>query len=258
MKISCWAVAFVASAVPLQAQRPPAILVDSLPGQRVSWELVQVPAGRTIDPTSGKSVEVPAFWIGRTEVPWELYDIFYLRFDIPRAERTTIDATTRPSKPYGAPDWGYGHRGYPAISVTHRAVVDFAAWLSSKTGHRYAVPTDAQWQRAADLAAPKGAAVAAISWGADNAAGTTHPVGKLAPDALGVYDLFGNAGEWVTAADGKGRLRGGTFLDRRDSLGVRARATQQPSWNKTDPQVPKSRWWLSDGPFAGIRLVRIP
>ncbi|MEO8478186.1 MAG: SUMF1/EgtB/PvdO family nonheme iron enzyme [Gemmatimonadota bacterium] len=258
MNLSHWAVALTCVAMPLSSQTSSPAISDSLPGQRVRWELVRIPAGRTIDPGTGTSVLVPAFWIGRTEVPWELYDIFYLRFDIPRADRASIDATTRPSKPYGAPDRGYGHRGYPAISLTHRAVVDFAAWLSGKTGHTYAVPTEAQWQRAAELSVPRGTVPATVAWAADVAEGTTHPVAALAPDALGLYDLFGNAGEWVTSSDGSGRIRGGTFLDRRDSVSARTRATQQPSWNKTDPQIPKSRWWLSDGPFAGIRLVRIP
>jgi hypothetical protein len=34
------------------------------------------------------------------------------------------------------------------------------------------------------------------------------------------------------------------------------RAVQDDSWNERDPQLPKSRWWLSDGPFVGFRLVR--
>jgi hypothetical protein len=28
------------------------------------------------------------------------------------------------------------------------------------------------------------------------------------------------------------------------------------NWNKRDPQIPKSRWWLTDGAFAGFRIVR--
>ena len=24
----------------------------------------------------------------------------------------------------------------------------------------------------------------------------------------------------------------------------------------SDPQIPKSRWWLSDAPFAGLRILR--
>jgi hypothetical protein len=37
-----------------------------------------------------------------------------------------------------------------------------------------------------------------------------------------------------------------------------ARAVQDYRWNETDPQLPKSAWWLSDGSFVGFRLVREP
>jgi formylglycine-generating enzyme required for sulfatase activity len=209
------------------------------------------------------AVRVEPFLIGRTEVPWELYDIFALRLDVPRADRAGVDAVSRPSSPYGAPDRGFGHRGYPAISVTHAAAVRFAAWLSERTGHRYAVATDAQWQRAADLAFAGDVPIAARdlqthAWYAGNAAAATHPIARRVPDRFGLYDLLGNAAEWVTGEDGTPWLRGGSFLTRGDSLAPEQRERQLPSWNQTDPQDPKSRWWLSDGPFAGIRLVRIP
>jgi hypothetical protein len=28
--------------------------------------------------------------------------------------------------------------------------------------------------------------------------------------------------------------------------------SQTADWNSTDPQNPKSKWWLSDGPFVGF------
>jgi hypothetical protein len=27
-------------------------------------------------------------------------------------------------------------------------------------------------------------------------------------------------------------------------------------WNQRDPQIPRSRWWLTDGMFVGFRIVR--
>ena len=41
-------------------------------------------------------------------------------------------------------------------------------------------------------------------------------------------------------------------------VGAASRRVQDASWNETDPQLPKSRWWLSDAPFVGFRLVREP
>ncbi|MCC7001570.1 MAG: SUMF1/EgtB/PvdO family nonheme iron enzyme [Gemmatimonadaceae bacterium] len=238
------------------------IVRDSLPGLRVQWELVRVPGGEVTVPGANgpQRVTVESFLIGRTEVPWELYDIFYLRLDVPRDARSAVDAMTRPSRPYGAPDRGFGHRGWPAISLTHGGAMKFAVWLSEKTGNRYAVASDAQWQRAADVAfagvAPTD--IAQHAWGGANAEGATHAIGKLAPDKLGLFDLLGNAGDWVTGVDGTPWMRGGSFLTATDSLAPTRRERQVPSWNSTDPQDPKSRWWLSDGPFAGFRLVRIP
>jgi hypothetical protein len=50
--------------------------------------------------------------------------------------------------------------------------------------------------------------------------------------------------------------RGGSFRDPLDQVWAGARAVQDESWNERDPQLPKSKWWLSDGPFVGFRLAR--
>src|SRR5690606_24632476 len=87
---------------PLLAAQQPRVVVDSLPGLRMSWELIEVPGGPVV--LDGDTVMVDTFLVGRTEVPWELYDIFYLRLDVPRGARDSVDARLRPSRPYGAPD----------------------------------------------------------------------------------------------------------------------------------------------------------
>ena len=50
----------------------------------------------------------------------------------------------------------------------------------------------------------------------------------------------------------------GTLVMELATATAAARAVQDDSWNLRDPQFPKSRWWLSDGPFVGFRLVREP
>jgi formylglycine-generating enzyme required for sulfatase activity len=83
-------------------------------------------------------------------------------------------------------------------------------------------------------------------------------VGTRAPDALGLFDLFGNAAEWVATESGDLVTRGGSYRDDAGAVGPDARAIQDSSWNETDPQLPKSRWWLSDAPFVGFRLASTP
>jgi formylglycine-generating enzyme required for sulfatase activity len=235
-------------AVVLTLAQAPTLYRESIDGTLVTFEMVLVQGG------PGKP-----FYIGRTEVTWDLYDVFALGLD-KAAPVKGADAVARPSEPYGAPDQGWGHAGYPAISVTRGAAEAFCQWLSAKTGKSYRLPTEAEWAHAAARAAGSApltpTRISALAWHRGNAEGRTHPVGTKAADAIGLVDLFGNAAEWVITTDGAPALRGGSYRDPPAAVGPSARSVQDPSWNERDPQLPKSRWWLSDGPFAGFRIVR--
>jgi formylglycine-generating enzyme required for sulfatase activity len=236
------------SAILLTLSQGPPLYRESIDGTLVTFELVLVDGGPT-----------PPFYIGRTEVTWDLYDVFALGLDR-RADRSGVDATARPSQPYGAPDQGWGHAGYPAIGVTRAAADAFCQWLSKKTGRTYRLPTEAEWSHVAALASGRAPFTRAnadrLAWHRGNADERTHPVATKAPDAIGLFDLFGNAAEWVTPTDGDAAVRGGSYRDPPAAIGPAARSVQDPSWNERDPQLPKSRWWLSDGPFVGFRVVR--
>jgi formylglycine-generating enzyme required for sulfatase activity len=230
---------------------------ESIPGTLVRFEMVRVPEGSVT--IGGKAVQVPAFYIGKTEATWDMYDVFALGLDVPKGSAGK-DAIARPSQPYSAPDYGWGHAGYPTISVTRDAAQRFAEWLSTRTGKKYRLPTEAEWQRAADLAAGTAPLTTArrdaLAWHRGNSDTKAHAVAAKTADALGLFDLFGNAAEWVVPADGSLVTRGGSFRDAPDAVGPSARALQDDTWNERDPQLPKSTWWLSDGPFVGFRLVR--
>jgi formylglycine-generating enzyme required for sulfatase activity len=255
MRSTCLAlVGAVASSLLAQPSAPQAYR-ETITGTVVSFEMAPVPGGAvTID---GRTVEVKPFLIGRTEVTWDLYDVFALGLDAPKSG-SGADAVARPSQPYSAPDYGWGHAGSPAISIARPAAEAFTVWLASKTGKKYRLPTEAEWVRAASLAAGKEALTRArrdaIAWHRDNASGRTHPVATKAADALGLFDLFGNAAEWVAAGNAS-VARGGSYRTAPDTLGPDTRAEQDESWNERDPQLPKSKWWLSDGPFAGFRIA---
>lgn len=252
------------AAAPLAAQGAPPAHTDSIPGTLVTFDMVPVPGGTVTvaGPGGPRTVTVAPFHIGRTEVTWDMYDAFALAPVDAAERRGPADAIARPTRPYGAPDYGWGHAGYPAISIARGGAEAFCAWLSARTGRKYRLPTEAEWALAARHATagrPWSDAVRdSLAWHVGNAGGTTHPVGAKPPDALGLHDLFGNAAEWVATERGRPAVRGGSYRDAAGAVGPEARAEQAASWNERDPQIPQSRWWLSDGPFVGFRLVREP
>jgi formylglycine-generating enzyme required for sulfatase activity len=236
---------------------------DSIPRTLVTFEMVPVPGGTvTLDTPQGqRPVSVAPFWIGKTEVTWDEYDVWAFRLDLAAgAASDSADAVARPSRPYGAPDRGFGHHGYPALGMTYTAARAYCAWLSAKTGRRYGLPTDAQWTRALEAGLNSDTALTqerreALAWHAGNAANKSHPVATKQPDALGLHDLLGNVAEWVTVPGGSPVVRGGSWADAAAHVGRSTRAAQTSAWNETDPQFPKSRWWLADAPFVGFRIV---
>ena len=249
---------------------------ETIAGTLVSFDMMPVPGGVVSitdpeTPDANRLVEVAPFWIGKTEVTWDELDVWMLGLDTEPERRAGIDAESRPSRPYGAPDRGFGHAGFAAISVTFHAAQSYAEWLSEKTGRSYRLPTRAEWQlaclanlgidamseSAGDAPGAVGAeALEAQAWHAGNAGATTHAVGTKLPGALRIFDMLGNVGEWASDAEGSPALHGGTYRDAPSEVNCFTRAEQQRSWNERDPQIPKSTWWLSDGPFAGFRLVR--
>ncbi len=230
-------------APPSEPPRPERI---EIAGSVVGIDLVPVPG------PDGRA----AFLLGRTEIPWDLYDVFVFGLDQEAgASSPQADAVTRPSKPYISMDRGFGHAGYPAISMSHRSAVQFCEWLSAKTGRRFRLPTEAEWRRACEGSKVSPETIAEHAWVAENADGTTHPLGRRRPDALGLSDLFGNAAEWVTTADGRGAVMGGSYLDAAGTLACGRGVPHDDAWNRSDPQFPKSVWWLADGGFVGIRVL---
>jgi formylglycine-generating enzyme required for sulfatase activity len=236
---------------------------ETIPGTTVAIDMVALPAGE-FKPAKGDAapVKIKPLFVSKCEITWDAFDIFAFQLDMSDKDKAAgVDAKSRPSRPYGAPDHGYGHHNYPAIHITRYAAEQYCQWLSKKTGKTYRLPTEAEWTYAARAGGDgKVEDLDKVAWYWDNADDKTHPVGKKAPNAWGLYDMLGNVAEYVTIPDepkdAKPTACGGSYDEKAENVSVEARKTQDPTWNSTDPQNPKSKWWLSDGPFVGFRIVR--
>jgi hypothetical protein len=49
--------------------------------------------------------------------------------------------------------------------------------------------------------------------------------------------------------------KGGSYLDSAAQCAVDFDLRQSSAWNVSDPQIPKSAWWLADCSFVGFRVV---
>jgi formylglycine-generating enzyme required for sulfatase activity len=232
---------------------------DQLPKTTVKFDMVQLPAGK-VTLKDGKEYNIKPIWISTTEVTWDLYDVYWVRLDLPPDHRNDKkDADSRPSKPYEPPDRGFGHDGYPAGSIHFFEADRFTKWLSAKTGHKYRLPTEAEWTyacRAGGNGQVAKANLKDVAWYVDNGDDKTHAVGKMKPNAWGLYDTLGNVAEWAVRPDGTGVACGGSFQDEAEDVNSDNHAEYTRGWQRKDPQDPKGHSWLSDGPHIGFRIVR--
>jgi len=95
--------------------------------------------------------------------------------------------------------WGRGRR--PVVNVSWNDAQAYVAWLSQKTGQRYALPSEAEWEYAARAGAntpwQTGNAILTDDANILNVFARTVPVGAYAPNAFGLHDVHGNVSEWT-------------------------------------------------------------
>jgi formylglycine-generating enzyme required for sulfatase activity len=91
----------------------------------------------------------------------------------------------------------------PVETVSWNDCRCFLAKLGEKTGRKFALPTEAQWEFACRAGTTNrwsfggsDAGMGDYAWSGANSGGTTHPVGEKKPNAWGLYDMHGNVGEW--------------------------------------------------------------
>ena len=102
-------------------------------------------------------------------------------------------------------NWGRGRQ--PIMNIDFHMAEGYAKWLSKKTGQIYRLPSEAEWEYAA-----RAGSTTAYWFGDDEKDGKINcrncsgavpghrnaPVGQYDPNPFGLYDMHGNAYEWVS------------------------------------------------------------
>jgi formylglycine-generating enzyme required for sulfatase activity len=274
-------------------------------GVKASFEMIAIPGGTFVmgSPAREKGrkdhegpqhpVTIKPLWVGKCEVTWGEYDLFWEKKANEKPAATPADkfadAITRPSKAnHHDIDWGYGRgKNQPVIAIHYHAAMEYCRWLSAKTEKAYRLPTEAEWEWAC-----RAGTTTAFSFGDDqkklgeyawiesNANDMPHPVGMKKPNAWGLYDMHGNVAEWCidqfdakfygTLSPDKATLlpvkmpgerrfhhlaRGGSWIDPPERCRSAERQFSVPDWQKKDPQIPQSIWW-NNADWVGFRVVR--
>lgn len=240
---------------------------------------------RDADEGPQKKISISAFWMSAHEVTRDAFDVFFK--DENTSANDDVDAITRPSPQYIDLSWGMGKEGgYPVNSMSQMAALMYCRWLYNKTGMFYRLPTEAEWEYACRAGSSTtfyfgndSTQLDKYAWYAGNSEDRYHKVGEKLPNAWGLYDMLGNVMEWTldhydanrytgvsegskdpAMAPSKDKypktLRGGGFASTAGELRSANRTASDPDWNIRDPQIPQSKWWLTDASWVGIRLVR--
>ncbi len=267
-----------------------------IPGGEFMMGSPDAQSGRKPDEGPQHKVKIEPFWMGKFELTWNEYELFMFPDDEKRYRSNiktdpyvdkVSDAVSRPSKPYTEMSFGMGKDGYPAIAMTQHAANKYCQWLSAKTGQFYRLPTEAEWEyacRAGTTTAysfgddPK--QLVDYGWFGKNSDWKYQKVGKKKPNPWGLHDMHGNVLEWCldqyspdyykevvdkailnpwnkATQPYPHSARGGCWDDDEvTALRSAARRGSERTWKMTDPQLPKSFWYLSDAQWIGFRLVR--
>jgi formylglycine-generating enzyme required for sulfatase activity len=150
-------------------------------------EMVIIPAGNfMMGGDGGKSdekpvhrVDVPAFAIGKTEVT--------------QGQWLAIMGSN-PSHFKGCDDC-------PVEQVNWHDAQDYLNRLSSRTGQRYRLPSEAEWEYACRAGGRHeycgGDSLGSLAWYDGNSGSRTQPVARKQANAWGLHDMSGNVWEWV-------------------------------------------------------------
>ena len=137
-----------------------------------------------------------------------LSDFYIGKYEVTQSQWEAVMGTTvaqQRDKEYK--DWPLRGVGpdYPMYYVSWEEVQTFIQKLNAKSGKKYRLPTEAEWEYAArggnqsrGYKYSGSNDIGSVAWYTSNSSSKTHPVGQKQPNELGIYDMSGNVYEWCS------------------------------------------------------------
>jgi formylglycine-generating enzyme required for sulfatase activity len=181
--------------------------------------------GRQDDEGTPRRVTIPkGFAIGKFEVTVDQFSAFVADTGITAGNHCKAIVADRVPATWGPPEGSFRQPGFdvegsqPVVCISWHEAQAYAAWLRRRTGKPYRLPTEAEWEYAA-----RAGTSTSYSFGDDETALCAYarfadlssrfgwhdgcrsgapavgprPVGSLKPNPWGLFDMHGNAWEWV-------------------------------------------------------------
>lgn len=253
----------------------PTIDLAALPGTYIDYaegDNRPVPFGMVLVPgDSAKGIK--PFYMATHEVSWEMMKRWMYANDLEQAGvkaseiAKLVKAGLRPSPLYEDPAQflNVPDEDRPALAMSLLTATSYCKWLSEKTGRSYRLATIDEWKHAAELGGGFPEDLDASAWHANNLEEDflfkplSGRVGTKAPNSLGIYDMFGNACEWVTGTGMDRVVVGGHYHLPPEDFRLDWQAVEDLDiWCEASTQVPPGRFWFNAFHFTGIRLVCEP
>ena len=258
-------------------------------------EMVMIPAGSFMmgspegeagrDKNEGPRHEVrigKAFAVGKYEVTRREYGEFVRETGRDMSGGCWVDDAAQGWKSDGGRSWedpGFeqGAR-HPAVCVSWEDAKSYVKWLSGKTGKRYRLLSESEWEYVArggtrgpfhfggTIATDKANYNGNYTYGSGSKGvyrGKTVRVGSFSANDFGLHDVHGNVWEWVEDcwhADYKGAPADGSAWERESGGDCRRRVLRGGSWNSGPGSLRSAiRGWNTAGGRSsgiGFRIAR--
>ena len=179
----------------------PTVITEILP-KGILLEMVKIPAGRFLMGTEEAEVirlckEHETDWL-KNEMPQHRVNLqeFYLgKYPVTQEQYQAIMGTN-PSNFKDNPK-------NPVENVSWNDAQAFCQKLNEKTGKKYRLPSEAEWEYACRAGTQTRyyfgddeKLLGEYAWYSENSGSKTHPVEQKKPNNWGLYDMHGNVWEW--------------------------------------------------------------